>query len=884
MGIRKNSKKEITTVWWGQRISIISTVILILLMLSYLIMSIRNSFDLARQTEIISNHPFEVVNSIGDIRLYLSEMHLRTERMERNRSEEEMAVTHNALNAIYLLLDEPLSRVADMYLGNADDVEALSVTLELLIKEQSAFMDFVRQPETADSDVKVYEQEHLQPLYDRAFEQAAVISHVAQERKVGYGETAERLRRSNLIGSIILMSLMMVVLLVSQYVLLRQRRELVWRNLLFDKLSLSIDDAFIIRDANTDRINYRGLNIERVVGAPVPDVDSIYRGMKPEDARELREEIRGRKFVSPLERLVEYTKPGREKCWMLIRVYRVEDNTSPQLITVLSDRTEEVRSRQVLQDAMLAAERSNTAKSDFLSRMSHEIRTPLNAIIGMTAIAAASVQDTARVEDCLSKITFSSKHLLMLINDVLDMSKIESSKMALQEEPFDIFETISGLVSTVYAQAKAKDIDFRESMEGFGEDTVFVGDSLRLNQILLNLSSNAVKFTPPGGSIRLHVSRLVEGGKTDIIRFTISDTGIGMTEEALERIFQPFEQADASIAKLYGGTGLGMSITKNLAVLMGGEIHVESEPGVGTTCMVDLPFKLDGERSIVEPDFAQMGLSALIVDDDQQACEQAACLMKKIKIETNWCLSGTEALRQVKERHHRGCDFDFCLIDWKMPDMDGIEITRRIRREVGNDLPIVMISAYDITEVEEEARAVGVNGFLAKPLYRSSVYAAIKEAIEYRHPVDGEERMETEKPLNGYHLLMAEDNAINQEIAATLLQMNGATVDCVDDGRQAVERFMDSKPGEYDAILMDVQMPVMDGHEAARQIRTSAHPLAHKIPIIATTANAFHEDVSAALAAGMNAHVSKPLDIHQLCSVLSNCISESGLRERKKKE
>lgn len=554
------------------------------------------------------------------------------------------------------------------------------------------------------------------------------------------------------------------------------------------------------------------------------------------------------------------------------------------MITVFSDRTEEVLSRQVLQDAMLTAERSNTAKSDFLSRMSHEIRTPLNAIIGMTAIAAASIRDTTRVEDCLSKITFSSKHLLMLINDVLDMSKIESSKMVLQEEPFDIYEMVNGFVSTVYAQAKAKGIHFEESMEGFGEDTVFIGDSLRLNQILLNLSSNAVKFTPPGGSIRLHVSHLVAGGKTDMLRFVISDTGIGMTKEALERIFRPFEQADPSITKRYGGTGLGMSITKNLAALMGGEIRVESEPDAGTTCTVDLPFKRGVERDMIEPDFAQMGLSALVVDDDQQACEQAAILMKKIKIDANWCLSGTEALQQVKERHHRGCDFDFCLIDWKMPDMDGIEITRRIRREVGNDLPIVMISAYDITEVEEEARAVGVNGFLAKPLYRSSVYAAIKEALEDRHPVEGEYRQEAEKPLEGFRLLVAEDNAINQEIAATLLQMNGATVDCVDDGRQAVERFLASGPGDYDAILMDVQMPVMDGHEAARQIRTSAHPLAHKIPIIATTANAFHEDISAALAAGMNAHVSKPLDIHQLCSVLSNCISESELRERKIKE
>ena len=419
---------------------------------------------------------------------------------------------------------------------------------------------------------------------------------------------------------------------------------------------------------------------------------------------------------------------------MLISVYWVEDSNAPQLIIVFSDRTEEVRSRQVLQDAMLSAERANTAKSTFLSRMSHEIRTPLNAIIGMTAIAAASVKDPPRVEDCLSKISFSSKHLLTLINDVLDMSKIESNKMILQIEPFDIFEVINGFVSTVYAQAKAKQIDFEETMEGFGADTVFIGDSLRLNQILINLSSNALKFTGSGGKIRLNVSLLAVNGATNTIRFLLSDTGIGMTKEAIDRIFQPFEQADASIAKRFGGTGLGMSITKNLVELMGGEIHIESALGAGTTCIVDLPFNRAGESAVSEPDFSPQRLRALIVDDEQQVCEQASILLEKVKIQTEWCLSAIKAADRVKELHRQGQNFDFCLIDWKLPEMDGVALTRLIRREVGNGLPIIMISAYDISEIEEEAREAGVNGFLSKPLYRSSVYAAIKKALEYKHP------------------------------------------------------------------------------------------------------------------------------------------------------
>ncbi|WP_462384592.1 hybrid sensor histidine kinase/response regulator [Intestinibacillus massiliensis] len=875
--MHKTVEEKEQSVIRSQRMSAISTIILILLMLFYLIMTVNTSASLAAQTEIISDHPFEVVIAAGDVKLYVSEMSLRTGRLERYFSLDDVEYARVNLDELDRLLEAPVARIGELYLGNAEDVQALRETLAHLQKEREAYLEYCARLDTTGEEIEAYGQAHLQPLYDEALRQTEGIINVAQAKKVGYGETANALRQSNLTASIVLMALMVAVLLVSQYVLHRQRKELVYRSKLFDSLSLSIDDAFIIRDADTGAIRYRGLNLERILGGQMEDLESLYQGLHEEDAQALREQVGDPGFASPFEKLVEYTKPNKEKCWMLIRVYRVEDTKTPQFITVFSDRTEEVRARQVLQDAMLTAERANTAKSDFLSRMSHEIRTPLNAIIGMTTIAAASVKDPARVEDCLAKITFSSKHLLMLINDVLDMSKIESSKMMLQNEPFDIFELVNGYVSTVYAQAKGKGIEFAEAMEGFGEDTVFIGDSLRLNQILLNLSSNAVKFTAPSGSIRLDVSRHKSGNTTDVLRFILSDTGIGMTKEAVERIFQPFEQADASISKRFGGTGLGMSITKNLVALMGGQIQIESEPGVGTTCIVDLPFEKGGESRLPEPDFAQQGLRALIVDDEQQVCEQTAVLLEKIKIGAEWRLSGAEGVARVKEMHREGRDIDLCLIDWKMPDMDGVEVTRRIRREVGNDVPIVMISAYDISEVEEEARAAGVNGFLPKPLYRSSVYATIKAALEHKgQPAGAGEEKPAGKPLEGFHLLMAEDNALNQEIAATLLRMNGADVDCVEDGQQALDAFLASKPGGYDVILMDVQMPVMDGHEATRRIRASDHPLAHAIPIIATTANAFSDDISSALASGMDAHVSKPLDVAQLCKTLADCIHRGG--------
>ena len=543
-----------------------------------------------------------------------------------------------------------------------------------------------------------------------------------------------------------------------------------------------------------------------------------------------------------------------------------------QVISVLSDCTDEIKARQALQDAMMNARRANSAKSDFLSRMSHEIRTPLNAIIGMTTIAAASVHSPEKVEDCLTKINYSSKHLLMLINDVLDMSKIESDKMSLQKEPFDLSQVVNSFVSTIYAQAKAKGVAFREVMSGFEGRTQYIGDALRLSQILLNLGSNAVKFTPPGGAVTLTVTRIASKHSTDTLRFVIRDTGIGMAPEALERIFRPFEQADASIARRYGGTGLGMSITQNLVTLMSGRIDIQSESGVGTVCTVDLPLLRDEEAGPLE-DFASLGLRALVADDEKDVCVETASLLENIKIQSEWVTTGKEAVDRVVGAQRQGNGFDFCLVDWKIPDMDGIEVTRRIRASVGFDLPIIMISAYDSSEFEARAREAGANAFLPKPLYRSSVYAAIRAALgcEQRFHMDAGSGQAV---LKGKRLLLAEDNELNREIVVELLTMSGVTVECAVDGQEALNAFLNSEPGHFDAILMDVQMPVMNGYEATRRIRTSQRPDGAAIPIIATTANAFSDDISAALAAGMNAHVSKPIDIGQLCAVLAREIAQ----------
>lgn len=861
----------------GSRLSMLSTIGMIGMMLLYLLMTVSSSVKLAQQTDIISNHPFEVVISAGDVKLCISEMQMQTERLHLNRSNHDIEIVKSALNELYTRLEEPLLRMGELYLGDADDVNAISRTLSVLLDAQTDFLEYISLSQNTDEDIGQYEKEHLEPVYTQALNDIEKVITIAKEKKLGYGNTAASLQRFTLISSIIMMVLMTAVLLISQYILWKQRKELAFRSQLFDSLSMSIDDTFIIQDAKTGRVYYHALNMERVLGIHINRVEDIYEHLKPEDSTKLAAAIENPPFPSPIEEIFEYVKPDRKECWLFIRIYQTGSLSNPQLIIVISDRTDDVLSRQALQDAMESANRANSAKGDFLSRMSHEIRTPLNAIMGMCTIASASIIDNPRAADCLSKISLSSNHLLMLINDILDMSKIENDKMLLQNEPFDIFQVINGFISTVYAQAIAKNITFEETIGAFGNQTVYIGDSLRLNQILLNLSSNAVKFTPSGGRITLEVTKVLSKSKVDIIRFVLSDTGIGMTQEAIDRIFLPFEQADTSISSRFGGTGLGMSITKNLVAMMNGKIQVKSKPQAGTTCIVELPL-LRGVEDVSEPDFQGQSLRALIVDDEEDICLQTACLMDKLKIEPVWETSGIKAAECAKKASQEGEPFDIYVIDWKMPFMDGIELTRKIRGTAGDEPCVIMASNYDTAQIEPDAYKAGVNAFLPKPLYRSSLYACIRDILAQKNNRNLIPLKE-ENPLAGRHLLVVEDNPLNMEIACELLKMCGMKVECAANGREALELFLNSEPGWFDAILMDVQMPVMNGHEAARHIRLSSHPMAASIPIIATTANAFSNDISAALEAGMNAHVSKPLNIQQLCSVLWECIhkNEAGL-------
>ena len=521
----------------------------------------------------------------------------------------------------------------------------------------------------------------------------------------------------------------------------------------------------------------------------------------------------------------------------------------------------------ILQDALNSAKKANDAKRSFLSRMSHEIRTPMNAIIGMTTIAFNYLDDQKRLTDCLSKITFSSRHLLMLINDVLDMSKIEDGKLNVNNEVFDLKKVIESLTDIHYQQAAARGLTFELTVSGFDEE-MLIGDPLRVNQILINLLSNAIKFTPKGGSVKLEVRKLRRQGDRLWLRFTIKDTGIGMEPEFLKNLYEPFEQANNGVAKKYGGTGLGMAITKNLVALMDGSIDVQSEPGAGTVFNVDLPFGLpeqaENKAAVLDE------LKVLVVDDDRDCCEHASLLLQKMGVCVDWVLNGFAAVDKVKFAIEigEGC-YDVCFIDWCMPDLNGIETARRIREYVGPEALIIIISAYDWSEIEQQAHAAGVNAFIAKPLFASSLYNTLLTVAQKGQLTAGETGREQIKyDFAGKKVLLAEDNELNAEIAVELLKLVGLEVDHAANGQEAVELFQQSAAA-YLMIFMDIQMPLMNGYEAARIIRGSAAASAQSIPIIAMTANAFRDDVQAALDAGMNGHIAKPIDVDILYKTIA---------------
>lgn len=565
--------------------------------------------------------------------------------------------------------------------------------------------------------------------------------------------------------------------------------------------------------------------------------------------------------------------------YLQIRVAYVKERDGNNVVVIgtrnVDDLIKKERAQEMaLQAAYDAAEAANRAKTDFLSNMSHDIRTPMNGIIGMTAIAASHIDDRERVQDSLQKITMASKHLLSLINEVLDMSKIESGKVQLMEEEFNLSDLVDNLITMTNSQVKEHHHELKVSVSNLTHEAV-IGDSLRIQKVFMNIMSNAVKYTPDGGEIHLSISEKPScQAKVACYEFIFEDNGIGMRKEFVDRIFEPFARAEDERVSYIQGTGLGMSISRNIVRMMGGDIKVESILGVGSRFTVTFYLKLQDTEKIQYDKF--VNLDVLVADDDKLSLESCCSVLDDLGMRTKGVSTGEEAVREVVLCHEQKKDYFACIIDWKMPGMDGIETTRAIRKEVGNDVPIIIISAYDWSDIEQEARAAGANAFISKPMFRSRLVKTfctlMDEEVQQESVMTMDDLASME--LSGYRALLVEDNELNVEVATVILEMTGLSVERVSDGTEAVDRMNDCEDGYYDIVFMDIQMPKMNGYDATRAIRAMNRNYCRQVPIVAMTANAFAEDVQAAKTVGMNGHIAKPLELKALLGVLQKWLKK----------
>ena len=655
----------------------------------------------------------------------------------------------------------------------------------------------------------------------------------------------------------------------------RKDTEILYRDELFQKLSMNVDDVSLMLDAKTYKADYVSPNVERLLGITVEQIQKdicilgkLHSG-NPEDPKKnyLKDILTQEQREWDFECI--HQKTG-ERHWFHIVAMGSDVNGMKKYILVMSDRTSDKKMNQALAEAVRAAETANRAKSTFLSNMSHDIRTPMNAIIGFTTLAVSNIDNQERVRDYLGKILSSSNHLLSLINDVLDMSRIESGKIHLEETEVSLSDVLHDLKTIISGQIYAKQLDLYMDAVDVANEDVYC-DKTRLNQVLLNLLSNAIKFTPAGGTVSVRLKQFPGTQKDSALyEIRVKDNGIGMSQEFAQKLFSPFERERTSTVSRIQGTGLGMAITKNIVNMMGGTIEVQTEQGKGTEVIVRLALRIQPEQRRTERIAELEGLKALVIDDDFNTCDSVTKMLAKVGMRSEWTLSGKEAVLRARQSMELGDAFHAYIIDWRLPDMNGIEVTRQIR-SLGDDTPIIILTAYDWSDIEVEARAAGVTAFCAKPLFMSDIRETLMTAI-------GQKQEKTENPVlpaagsdfGDRRILLVEDNELNREIAVELLKQYGFRIDTAENGAEAVEKVKHAAPGDYDLVLMDVQMPVMNGYEATKQIRALDDPALAGITILAMTANAFDEDRKQALECGMDGFLSKPIVLEELIGTLQN--------------
>ena len=649
----------------------------------------------------------------------------------------------------------------------------------------------------------------------------------------------------------------------------RQQDEIMFRDSLFSDLSQNVNDVFVILEEKTDEVVYVTPNIDSVLGVKEEDVKKDIASI---------DGINGDRLIA--SNLMELNKKDKiswtqeylnndsgETRYLEITAYHTEFGSLKRIVIVISDRSEERKLQNALSSSLEIAKNANAAKSNFLANMSHDIRTPMNAIVGYSTLLMKDADDKNKVIEIGKKITYSSQHLLSLINDVLDMSKIESGRTSLNSDKVDVSEVINNISEIVQVQTKSKKQSFEIKTKGNIPPYIYA-DKLRLTQILLNLLSNAVKYTEKNGTISLVVEGYGNNGQTCHLRFIVSDNGQGMSSEFVEKIFEPFSRETNSMTNKIQGTGLGMSITKSIIDLMGGTIDIQSELGKGSVFTVDLIFSVPLDEND-DNFFANHEITRVLVGDDEiDVTENIQSILSDAGLECDAAIGGLESVDKATRAYEDNNSYDVIILDWKMPDMDGVECVRRIRKEIGKDVPIFVLSSYDVSEIEDEAKKAGVDLFLPKPFFLSNFQRVLD--TYYQNKANTEEEGNNSDDFSGVKILVAEDNEINAEIITELLDSIGIKCVIAEDGLEALRVFTEESPDEFDMIFMDIQMPIMDGYESARRIRASNNTRAKSIPIIAMTANAFEDDVKASMASGMNAHISKPIDFERLKSIIKS--------------
>lgn len=729
-------------------------------------------------------------------------------------------------------------------------------TAELMFNGETSFLCFL--PMTSSSNWYI----------------AAVISRADLLRESSEVQTMIRI-----ILAIILVSLIIVIFgCASWFIRKTKLREAKYRDMLFSNLSANLDSVFIIYEKNSKSTAFVSDNVKRLLGLDKnylqADISRIFDWCQIpfDDDRRIRF-LDGTLDCSDIREVHLPNDCGDGK-----RTIRLEliPTDRGQLIAVLTDITKDKEIQHSLIEAMHRAEMASNAKNDFLSAMSHDLRTPINGIVGMTVIAAANLDDPSRVQNCLTKISKSTINLLTLINEVLDVAQIEKGKFELMTEPFNIAQLLQDSINQNHSEEMWGQHELNVRICNMEHEEV-VGDSSRLTRVINNLITNAFKYTPIGGKITVTLCE-----KPQVLRghgcyeITVQDNGIGMKEEFLQKLFTPFEREDDVVARRIQGTGLGMTIVKNIVELMHGKIEVESEKDKGSTFKVTINLQLNEQGA--KEDASLNGLAVLVVDDDLIDCKTVTEIINDLGMIGEWADNGETAIQMISVRHERKEDYFAVLLDWKMPKMDGLETARRIRTEVDPNVPVIILTAYNWMEIESQARSAGVDSFLSKPLYKSKLIQKMKEISNGQfdsNKVKSQQNLSYDGVPAGKRILLAEDNALNMEIAVELLNMLGLNVDCAEDGAKAVEMFSLSDIGTYDLILMDIQMPNMNGYEATRAIRAMNRSDCG-IPIVAMTADAYQKDEQVAMEAGMDEHFTKPISMERLVKLLARRLSDKG--------